>query len=206
MKDVREKSMSGRGEESCDSDFISDVTGWSYDKDFDSDISGCVVDIVHALTGRCFHCNEGNPTKMCSKCKLARYCSKECEELSWKDDEEPHKEKCGKFSKFLGEAGGQIILGLYSHCFLEGTRALEMAMSHRMIPFLDEVARCSSASWRESTARNIINVEMSMVCAFNGEAFLVANAAFLDDKLQAWYDDECDKGICIAHMVKVGSR
>ena len=165
MKEVRDKFESGPEceEVSCDSEFISGVSGYSFNKDFDSDISGCCVDIVQELIG-CFHCHGNNPTKVCSSCKIARYCSRECQKASWKDAEEPHKEKCGKFSAMKTDPGNHTIVGLLTHCLLEGTRALELAMSRRTISFLDEVVRCSSASWRESTARSLINLDITIGC------------------------------------------
>ena len=202
MKDVREKSMSVRGEESCDSDFISDVSGWSFDKHFDRDMTGAVVDIVHALIG-CYHCYEENPTKACSKC-IARYCSKECQALAWKDEEEPHKEMCGKLAtiKDKDQSGEKILIELYTRCLIEGEKMLEMAMNRRTATFLDEVCRCSSASWRESTARSLINLDFHMVYIEPGKMSIVANAMFLDDKLQAWYNSaEENKGICLAGQV-----
>lgn len=201
MKEVRNKFESGFEEVSCDSEFISGVSGYSFNKDFDSDISACLVDIVQELIG-CFHCHGNNPTKICSNCKIARYCSKKCQKLSWKDTEEPHKAKCGKFSAIKNDPGSHIIVGLYTHCLLEGTRALELAMSRRTTSFLDEVVRCSSASWRESTARSLFNLDITIMDAFEGNAFLVAHCMFLDDKLQArWNDTDDNSGMCIGHFV-----
>ena len=76
---------------------------------------------------------------------------------------------------------------------------MELAMARRTTSFLDEVVRCSSASWRESTARRLINLEISIMDAYEGNAFLFANTMFLDDKLHAAFDGV--KGICISRMV-----
>lgn len=200
MKQVRNGFGSAYEEVSCDTEFISDVSGYSFNEDFDKDISGCMVDIIQECIG-CFHCNGNDPTKICSRCKIARYCSKECQKLSWMNTDEPHKSKCKKFPS-INAPGYEIIVGLYSHCLLEGTRAWELAMARRTTSFFDEVVRCSSASWRESTARSLINLEISIMDAHQGNAFFTANTMFLDDKLQASYDGpEENSGICICRTV-----
>ena len=163
MKQVRNGFDSAYEKLSCDSEFISDISGYSFNEDFDKDISGCMVDIVQEMIG-CFHCNGNDPKKICSKCKIARYCSKECQKLSWRNTDEPHKVKCGKFPS-INAPGCDIIVDLYSQCLLEGRRAMELAMARRTTSFLDEVVRCSSASWRESTARRLINLEISIMDA-----------------------------------------
>ena len=81
---------------------------------------------------------------------------------------------------------------------------MELSTARRTISFFDEVVRCSSASWRESTARRLINLEITLMDAHDGNAFLTANSMFLDDKLQAAFDGvEADEnsGICIGRMV-----
>ena len=202
MKQVRNGFGSAHEEVSFDTEFISDVSGYSFNEDFDKDISGCLVDIIQECIG-CFHCYGNNPTKICSKCKIARFCSKECQKLSWRNTDEPHKEKCGKFPS-INAPGCEIIIGLYTHCLLERTRAMEIATARRTKSFFDEVVRCSSASWRESTARRLINLEITLMDAHDGNAFLTANSMFLDDKLQAAFDGvEADEnsGICIGRMI-----
>ncbi|KAL9189096.1 hypothetical protein ACHAXT_011586 [Thalassiosira profunda] len=206
MKSIRDKMQEGRGEESCDSEYISDVTGWSFNREFDKDIVACVIAVVQASTG-CFHCNGGGrEMKGCSKCKIARFCNKECQKASWKqgflgNDEEPHKERCPTLCAVRSEPGWRTILEMHTQCLLEGTHALEMALSQRTIPFLDEIVRCSSASWRERGARSLINLDVSIQKAANGEALLTGHTMFLDDKSQAAHDGEPGDPVCLMHNV-----
>ena len=50
------------------------------------------------ISARCNYCgkpgdsNSGSSLKMCSRCKIARYCSGECQKLAWKS----HKKNCPK--------------------------------------------------------------------------------------------------------------
>mmetsp|Transcript_41369 Transcript_41369/g.69199 ORF Transcript_41369/g.69199 Transcript_41369/m.69199 type:complete len:268 (-) Transcript_41369:348-1151(-) len=44
------------------------------------------------MTKVCDHCGEEKPLKLCSKCKLARYCGHDCQASAWKT----HKKECKK--------------------------------------------------------------------------------------------------------------
>lgn len=52
------------------------------------------VESTKLIFHRCFNCDEDfSKMKMCSKCKVAFYCSRKCQKEDWVKG---HKEKCGK--------------------------------------------------------------------------------------------------------------
>ncbi|KZV99384.1 hypothetical protein EXIGLDRAFT_762683 [Exidia glandulosa HHB12029] len=50
--------------------------------------------------------NDGKPFQVCSRCKIVRYCSKECQKRDWTDDRQfPHKRACAAISRLLAQPG-----------------------------------------------------------------------------------------------------
>lgn len=65
-----------------------------FNKDFSKKLDMALID-AYKLTG-CFnwHCRAPNPSKRCSKCGVAVYCSKACQKADWNDPDDPHKHLC----------------------------------------------------------------------------------------------------------------
>lgn len=99
-----------------------------------------LINIIQGEVG-CFNCNTQVAKKTCSACKIAKYCSKECQQSHWKGNstgakgkEQPHNIVCKAVRKFRAQklpfpfclplVGGfssgmtQSEMNLYSNLFL----------------------------------------------------------------------------------------
>lgn len=61
-----------------------------------------VAHAASAAAAVCFQCSAGAPKAGCSKCHVARYCSRECQVKHWKGSN-GHKKNCERYS-LLGKA------------------------------------------------------------------------------------------------------
>mmetsp|Transcript_1368 Transcript_1368/g.3200 ORF Transcript_1368/g.3200 Transcript_1368/m.3200 type:complete len:420 (-) Transcript_1368:60-1319(-) len=117
----------------------------TFDYDFDLADGEITIEILQRLNG-CFHCGEEGARKRCTKCKVAVYCNRECQALSWKDKRAPHKLECKAYCENRapareGSDKGPIPIALCGIHLLDCGKVLEIAMEKRTIAFLDEVKR-----------------------------------------------------------------
>lgn len=63
------------------------------DLNFDKDIGEDCVQLVQS--NGCFQCHKPNPSKTCSQCKIAKYCSPACQRANWSD----HRGQCKTYHK-----------------------------------------------------------------------------------------------------------
>mmetsp|Transcript_834 Transcript_834/g.1439 ORF Transcript_834/g.1439 Transcript_834/m.1439 type:complete len:386 (+) Transcript_834:67-1224(+) len=149
----------------------------NFDDGFDNVFNECMIEVLQTLNG-CFHCKAANPTKICSKCKLAKYCSKECQASSWKKKDAPHKEECKMFctAKDRKVNGGPVPLALYS-IGIVGESLLDLIMEKRTSAFLDELCRCNNAT------REIIKLNIAVAWNWGKMACLQGVVTFRDDTI-----------------------
>mmetsp|Transcript_76913 Transcript_76913/g.223333 ORF Transcript_76913/g.223333 Transcript_76913/m.223333 type:complete len:253 (-) Transcript_76913:37-795(-) len=150
-----------------------------FDMDFAKKTEDHIVGVIQSTYG-CFHCNLGGDLrpntkkdaknlKKCTKCGIARYCSKECQVQDWKTN---HREQCNNFCENRADGG---------FCFAECLRG-----SH----FLDERTFQTSMQGRQQaffqalqTQEQRPNFNLIVTC-FEGhdeQVVLAVTVNFIDD-------------------------
>lgn len=107
-----------------------------------------LISILQKSEG-CFACRKPNPTKRCSRCKVAMYCSQSCQMKDWKKATGHHKELCGIWCDNRGsgpedEDGSSIPICMKSCGYLPDDLML-LEMRRRGDLFIDEIKRCVGA-------------------------------------------------------------
>jgi hypothetical protein len=113
--------------------------------DFHKEREDYLINALQEQVG-CFNCNKPNPSKTCSRCKVSRYCDRECQKTDWKEsgvDAGHHKHLCEVYCDNRSEVNGingAIPICLYSVDFIdEGIFVFHMQERGRL--FLEEVNR-----------------------------------------------------------------
>lgn len=148
--------------------------------DFDHADHQELIAILQRSLG-CFACNKPDPPKTCSRCKVAKYCNKECQAKDWK--EYHHKEIC---TCWCDNRSSDESKGLLAHsipiamagCDWLPEDILMKEMKHRSNLFFQEIKNCDDVK-----STNL--AFQSAVIEIVGGIYLVGAASFFSNSQEA---------------------
>jgi len=100
----------------------------------------------------CFSCGKPNPTSICSRCKVVKYCDKECQKVHWK---KVHNENCSVWCENYGggptdDKAVSIPVNMFSVGWIDRDEILVGEMRLRQREFFKEAFRCTNGRTRIS--------------------------------------------------------
>jgi len=122
-----------------------------------------LIEILRRVYG-CFSCGKPKPKSTCSKCKVVKYCNRECQRKDWKR----HKGECDTWCENYGNSVA-IPICLRSCGFTNDTDFIQQ-MRHRQKYFMEEAQRVEVKA-----------ISMTIACVEMFDSVrLVAEANFMD--------------------------
>lgn len=179
-----------------------------FNPDFAKELEKASMEAL-AQTG-CFnwHCRKPNPTKRCSKCGVAVYCSKQCQIKDWKDVHDPHKTICNAYcantsaAEWKGTKGQEFpaFIGLASIGLLL-EKDLFLMMKRRADVFLKELKRIDDIAAKNSARKYTSSIGITANVVYNfHKHILQCSVNFFDSEVE-YGPHKLSKPECVHYIV-----